>query len=100
MIFSIHKRYNKTDTETDAKVGIKKGTKAPRGGYHLFLKELFDKMAGEDQRKYQSVVSRIKKKIKKDFEKLNEYNNRTKQMKNKAEKVKPTESRVISMKKT
>ena len=53
-IINLHKRYNKTDT----KAGTKTVSKAPRSGYHLFLREQLYKMTGEDQKNYHRIVSR------------------------------------------
>ena len=37
----------KSATITGAKIGTKAASKAPRNGYHLFLREQLDEMTGE-----------------------------------------------------
>ena len=81
-IISLHKRCNKTDIK---KAVAKTAPKAPKSGYHLFLREQLDKMTGEDRKNYRSIVSRRWKEIKEDPERLSAYNDRTRQMKNEAE---------------
>ena len=81
-IINLHKRCNKTDT----KAVTKTAAKAPKSGYHLFLREQLDKMTGEDRKNCRSIVSRRWKEIKEDPEMLSAYNDRAKQMKNEAEK--------------
>ena len=76
-IINLHKRCNSTGAKAEikrgakAKVGSKTGakaaSKAPRTGYHLFLKEQLEKMTGEDRRNYHSIVSRKWKEIKEDL---------------------------------
>ena len=53
-IINLCKRCNKTDT----KIVTKTAPKAPKSGYHLFLREQLDEMTGEDRKNYQSIVSR------------------------------------------
>ena len=78
-IIRLHKRYNKTKTAT--KTGAKAAPKVPKRGYHLFLREQLDKMTGEDQQNYHSIVSRRWKKIKEDPARLSAYSDRVRQMK-------------------
>ena len=59
--------------------------RAPRSRYHFFLREQLDEMAGEDRKKYRSIVSRSWKEIKEDPARLSEYNDRVRQMLNEAE---------------
>ena len=83
-IINLHKRCNKTDI----KVVTKTAPKAPKSGYHLFLREQLDEMTGEDRKNYRSIVSRRWKEIKKKKKnpaRLSAYNDRAKQMKNEAE---------------
>ena len=80
-LISLHKRCNKTDT----KAVTKTAPKAPKSGYHLFLREQLDKMTGEDQKNYQSTVSRRWKEIQEDPERLSAYNDRARQMRNDAQ---------------
>ena len=51
-IISLHKSCNKTgtkaSTKTDAKMGPMVGTKFPRSGYHIFLREQLGEMTVED----------------------------------------------------
>ena len=70
-IINIHKRCNKTGRRTAAEA-IAKTT---RSGYHLFLRQQLDKITGEDQKNYRSIVSRRWKEIKEDPAKLSAYNN-------------------------
>ena len=77
-IINLHKRCNKTDAKAKTKRGakanakagsktsVKTASKAPRSGYHLFLREQLEKMTGEDRRNYCSIVSRRWKEIKED----------------------------------
>ena len=98
-IISLHKRRNKTDPKAATKTGAKKaaktgtktGAKAPRSGYHIFLREQLETMTGEDRKNYSSIVSRRWKEIKEDLARLFGYNNRARQMKDEAEK--PTKLR-------
>ena len=53
-IINLCKRCNKTDT----KIVTKTASKAPKSGYHLFLREQLDEMTGEDRKNYQNIVSR------------------------------------------
>ena len=53
-IINLHKRRNKTDTKAVAETA----PKAPKSGYHLFLREQLDEMTGEDRKNYQNIVSR------------------------------------------
>ena len=69
-IINLHKRCSNT------KAVVKTAPKAPKSGYHLFLREQFDEMTGEDRKNYQSIVSRRWKEIKEDPASLSEYNNR------------------------
>ena len=80
-IINLHKRCNKTDIKAVAKTA----PKAPKSGYHLLLREQLDEMTGEDRKKYRSTVSRRWKEIKEDPPRLSAYNDRARQMKNKAE---------------
>ena len=84
-IINLHERFNKTDTKAAAKTGEKAASKAPRGGYHLFLREQLDKITGEDRKNYRSIVSRRWKEIKEDPARLSVYNDRARQMKNEAD---------------
>ena len=78
-IISLHKRCNKT--KTAAKTGAKAAPKVPKRGHHLFLREQLDKMTGEDQKNYHSIVSRRWKEIKEDPARLSAYGDRVRQMK-------------------
>ena len=80
-IINLHKRCKKTDIKAVAKTA----PKAPRSGYHLFLRKKLDEMTGEDRKNYRSIVSREWKEIKEDPARLSAYNDRTRQMKNEAE---------------
>ena len=82
-IINLHKRCNKTDT----KVATNTPPKAPKSGYHLFLREQLDEMTEEDRKNYLSIVSKRWKEIKKDPERLSAYNDRARQMKNEAEEL-------------
>ena len=73
-----HKRCNKTDI----KAVTKTAPKAPKRRYHLFLREQLDEITGEDQKNYQSIVSRRWKEIKENPARLSAYNDRARQMKN------------------
>ena len=77
-ITNLHKRCNKTDIKAVAKTA----PKAPKSGYHLFLREQLDEMTGEDRKNYRSIVSRRWKEIKEDLARLSAYNKRARQMKN------------------
>ena len=60
-IIRIHIRGNRTGVKAAAKTSAKKtGTKtdakAPRSGYHLFLREKLDEMTREDQKNHRSIV--------------------------------------------
>ena len=79
-IISLHKRCNKTDIKAVAKTA----PKAPKSRYHLFLREQLDEMTGEDRKNYRSIVSRRWKEIKEDPARLSAYNDRARQIKNKA----------------
>ena len=95
-IINIRKRFNKTGVKAETKRGVKTvanaasktdtktASKAPRSEYHLFLKEQLEKMTREDQKNYCSIVSRRWKDIKEDPTRLSAYNERARQMKNKA----------------
>ena len=97
-IISIHKRFNKTETKrgakakartrskTESKRGANTASKAPRTGYHLFLREQFEKMTGEDRKNYRSIVLRMWKKIKGDPARLFTYNITARKMRDEAEK--------------
>ena len=95
-IINLHKRCNMTGAKAEtkrrakAKAGSKTGaeaaSKAPRSEYYLFLRQRIEKMTGEEQRNYRSIVSQRWKKIKEDAARLSEYNDMAKQMKNKVEK--------------
>ena len=67
-IINLHKRCNKTDTKAVAKTA----PKAPKGGYHLFLREQLDEMTGEDCKNYWIIVSTRWKGIKEDPARLSE----------------------------
>ena len=69
-IINLHKRCSKT------KAVVKTAPKAPKSGYHLFLREQLDEMTGEDRKNYRSIVSRRWKEIKEDPARLSEYNDR------------------------
>ena len=86
-IINLHQRCNKTDTKAAAKTGAKAAPKAPRSGYHLFMRELLDEMTGEDRKSYRRIVLRRWKEIKEDPERLSAYNDMARQMKNEAEKL-------------
>ena len=73
-IINLDKRCKKT--KVAAKAGAKTALKAPRSGYHLFLREQLDKMTGEDRKNYRSIVSRRWKEIKEDPARLAAYNDR------------------------
>ena len=78
-IINLHKKCNKR------KAVAKTALKAPKIGYHFFLREQLDEMTGEDQKIYRSVVSRRWKEIKEDPARLSEYNDRVRKMQNEAE---------------
>ena len=82
-ITNLHKRCNKTDIKAVAKTA----PKAPKSGYHPFLREQLDEMTGEDRKNYQSIVSRRRKEIKEKPARLSAYNDRAIQMKNEAEEL-------------
>ena len=82
-IIKLHKRYNKTDTKTVAKIA----PKASKSRYHLFLREQLDEITGEDQKNSQNIVSRRWKETKEDPARLSENNDRARQMRNEAEKL-------------
>ena len=90
-IISLHKRCNKTGIKAGAKktgakkTDVKTNTKAPRNGYHLFLREQLDEMTLEARKNYHSIVSRRWKEIKEDPARLSVYNDRARQMKNEAD---------------
>ena len=84
-IINLHKKCNKTRQVQ------RHPTKAPRSGYHFFLREQLDEMTGEDWKTYRSIVSRRWREIKEDPAQLSVYNDRIRQMKNEAEK--PTKLR-------
>ena len=48
------------------------------------MREALKKLTGEDTKNYRSIVSRMWKEIKEDPERLSEYNDRARQMKNEA----------------
>ena len=77
-ITNLHKKCNKTDIKAVAKTA----PKAPKSGYHLFLREQLDEMTGEDRKNYRSIVSRRWKEIKEDPAKLSEYNDRARRIQN------------------
>ena len=91
-IINLHKRCNRTGAKVETKRGAKAGSKtgaeaglkAPRSGYHLFLREQLEKMTGEDRRNYRNIVSRRWREIKEDLARLSAYNDRVRQMKNEA----------------
>ena len=83
-IINLDKRCKKA--KVAAKTGTKTALKAPRSGYHLFLREQLGKMTGEDRKNYCSIVSRRWKEIKEDPARLAAYNDRARQIKNEAEK--------------
>ena len=60
-IISLHKRCNKAGVKAfakaDKKSNEKEVAKAPRSGYHLFLRKHLGKMTGEDWKNYRSIVS-------------------------------------------
>ena len=85
-IINLHKRCNKTGTKTGRRTPAKAIAKAPRSGYHLFLREQLGKMTREDRKNYSSIVSRRWKEIKENPAKLSAYNNRVRQMRDEAEK--------------
>ena len=99
-IIKLHIRCNKTGAKaetkrgakakTGSKTGVKAASKAPRRRYHLFLMEQLEKMTGEDQKNFRSIVSGRWKKIKEDPARLFTYNNRARQMRDEVEK--PTKS--------
>ena len=66
-IINLHKRQNKTGAKAETKRGAKAkaASKAPRSGYHLFLREQFEKMTGKDWKNFLSIVSEDGKKLKK-----------------------------------
>ena len=57
-------------------------------GYHIFLREQLGKMKEQDWENYCNIKSKKWKKIKEDPARLIAYNNRTKQMRDEAEKPK------------
>ena len=81
-IISLHKRCNKTGIKAGAKktgakkTDVKTNTKAPRNGYHLFLREQLDEMTLEARKNYHSIVSRRWKEIKEDPARLSTNNDR------------------------
>ena len=79
-IINLHKRCN--NTKTAAKTGGKIAKKAPKSGYHLSLREQLDKITGEDQKNYCSIVSRMRKDVKEDPIRLSVYNDRARQIRN------------------
>ena len=91
-IINLHKRCNRTGAKVETKRGAKAGSKtgaeaglkAPRSGYHLFLREQLEKMTGEDRRNYRNIVSRRWREIREDLARLSAYNDRVRQMKNEA----------------
>ena len=83
-IINLHKRCKKKKAAATARA--KAVPKAPKSGYHLFLREKLDNMTGKDRKNYQSIVSKRWKKIKKGLARLSSYNDRARQMKNEAEK--------------
>ena len=76
-IINPHKRCNKIDIKAVAKTA----PKAPKSGYHLFLREQLDEMTREDRKNYQNIVSRRWKEIKENPASLSAYNDRARQMK-------------------
>ena len=54
-IINLHKRCNKTDIKAVAKTA----PKAPKSGYHLFLREQLDEMTREDRKNYRSSVKKV-----------------------------------------
>ena len=93
-IINLHKRCTKADRKTAAKTGTKAdrktatktdpkaASKAPRSGYHLFLREQLDEMTGEDRKNYSSIVSRRWKDINEDPARLSAYSDSARQMRN------------------
>ena len=81
-IINLQKRCKKTDTKVATKAGVKATSKAPRSGYHLFLREQLDKMTGKNRKNYRSIMSRRWKEIKEDPARLSAYNDSARQMKN------------------
>lgn len=75
-MISLHEIFNKARAKTDSKAGLR----APKSCYHLFLKEQFDNMTREDKKNYRGFVSKRWNEIKRNPEKLIEYNKREKQM--------------------
>ena len=55
--------------------------KTPRSGYHLFLREQFEKMTGVDRRNYCTILSRKWKAIKEDPARISAYNDGSRQIK-------------------
>ena len=94
-IISLHKTCNKAGAKVEikrgakakagSKTGAKATSKAPRSGYHLFLREQLGKMKGEDRKNYCSIVSRRWEEIKEDPARLSACNDRARQMKNETE---------------
>ena len=78
-IINLHKKCNRT------KAVAKTVPKAPKSGYHLFLREQVDEMIGENQKSYRSFVSIELKETKQNPARLSEYNDRARQMQNEAE---------------
>ena len=78
-IINLHKKCNKT------KAVAKTASEVPKSEHHLFLREQFDEITGEDRKDYRSIVSRRWKDIKEDPARLSEYNDRAGQMQNEAE---------------
>ena len=84
-IISLHKK-NATRQKQPQRQVQRHPTKAPRSGYHLFLREQLDEMTEEDRKTYRSIVSRRWREIKEDPAQLSVYNDRIRQMKNEVEK--------------
>ena len=92
-IIKLHIRCSKTGAKAEtkkgakavakagSKTGAKAAGKAPRSGYHFFLREQFENMTGEDRRNYRNIVSRRWKEIKEDPARLSAYNDRARQIK-------------------
>ena len=95
-IINLHKTCNKAGAKVEtkrgakakagSKTGAKAASKAPRSGYHLFLREQLGKMTGEDRKNYRSIMSRRWREIKEDPARPSAYNDRARQMKNETEK--------------
>ena len=56
-IINLRKRCNKTGAKAGSKTDAKAASKAPRSGYHLFLKQQLEKMTGEDRKNFHDVIS-------------------------------------------